>query len=135
MMDVLPVCSFDTAASPCLTKSFTTDTTIRAVLHDEKAVLRDRAGDIRNIKTICASHEQILLVKYSFLQKSCCDPYKCHKNKKGSQASGKKSLSVITEAMYQVFTKPVSLVTLIGKKLCPTVRGKCLLVKNLPILL
>ena len=116
--------NFDTAASPCHTKSFTTDTTIRAVLHDEKTVICHRAGDIHNVKTICASHEHILLVKYSFLQKSCCDPYKCHKNKKGSQVSGKKSLSVITEAMYQVFTKPVPRVILIGKKLWPMCKRK-----------
>eukprot|EP00795_Rhopilema_esculentum_P006844 gene6844-12439_t len=70
------------------------------------------------IETVCLHHEQVFLLRYSFLQKKCCDSFKVH-GKKGS----KSSLREITFQMAKVF-QDNHIPVVPGQKLCPKCRIK-----------
>ena len=107
-MASLPICSFNSESSTCHTQSFTTKTTIRAVSREEKHLLGERVTGINKIHTIYAHHEQMHLTRYSYIQKSCCDPYNDHKDASGKSVKGRKALIIINKTMYSNFAKPVT---------------------------
>ena len=45
----------------------------------DKQIIIKRSGIQAIIETICFHHKYLLLNKYEFLQKTCCDPFQEHK--------------------------------------------------------
>lgn len=74
------------------------------------------AGTTIEGQTICYHHQQILLEKYEFLQKNCCDPFSAHKK----TVSG--SLRVIDMATSQFLTRKTGQHVIPGQKYCPSCR-------------
>ena len=65
----------------------------------EREILAWRTdNNVTLIERVCLRHEQVFLLRNSFLQKKCCDPFKVH-GEKGS----KSSLREITFQMAKVF--------------------------------
>ena len=68
-------CSFEMLGS-CYLKTYTKAETLRPVSNDELELLSLRSKlPVAAITDICSHHEQVLVVKYSSLQKKCCNAY------------------------------------------------------------
>ena len=76
-------------------------------------------------ETIYLHHKKILLDKYSFLQKNCCDPYKFH-----PQTKRTKSLRVISTETAEELEQKTGQKIKPGQKWCSTCTQKHNVVQN-----
>ena len=104
----------------CHLSSYTTFTGLKLLQElssYEKEILELRSEiKVTDNDTICLHHEQVLLLRYSFLQKKCCDPLSLHK-----KTSCKRSLREISVAMSQKLAA-INVAAKPGQKLCPKCR-------------
>ena len=100
----------------CYLKTYTKAETLRPVSNDELELLSLRSKlPVAAITDICSHHKQVLVVKYSTLQKKCCNAFQLHNSKR------KESLQNITHMLQSDALKlRFSLVP--GNKLCPQCR-------------
>jgi hypothetical protein len=96
----------------------------------DKELLKLRSGcsDLTDEATVCLHHQKYFLVKYSFLQKLCCDPLNLHPNCKRSH-----SLRIINAEKARELTVRTGKSIKPGQKWCPPcvikdseVRGTCI---------
>lgn len=101
----------------CHLKTYAKAETLRPVSNDQLELLTLRSKlPVAVITDICSHHEQVLVVKYSTLQRKCCNAFQLHNSQR------KKSLQNITHTLRSDALKlGFSLVP--GDKLCPQCRA------------
>eukprot|EP00731_Ephydatia_muelleri_P008609 Em0004g947a len=101
----------------CYLKTYAKAETLRPVSNDELELLSLRSKlPVAAITDICSHHEQVLVVKYSTLQRKCCNAFQLHSSQR------KKSLQNITHTLRcDALKLGFSLVP--GDKLCPQCRA------------
>ena len=88
---------------------------------NDKSLLISRTGlsaSVLDTGNICSHHKKILLEKYEFLQRSCCDPFKAHKQ------PVKKGLRTVNFDQVTKFINCFNIFVKCGWKLCPSCRKK-----------
>ena len=110
-------CSF-ASDGKCFLTTYTKVQTLRGVSADEIELLSLRSKlSPTTIHDICSHHEQLLVVKFSGLQRKCCNAFEQHKTSKPRT----KSLRTITQELRMNALKVgISLVP--GEKLCSPCR-------------
>ena len=109
----------------CYTKSSGLKNLCELSPNDYELLLR-RSGYSGQLSTatVCKHHEQVFLKQYSFLQKSCCDPFHLHPDtvrKKSLRAVDLQTADAINQ-LSGSYIRP-------GQKLCPNCR-KCSVVSE-----
>ena len=83
-------------------------------LDKELLLLRSGCTDLTDDHTVCLHHQKYFLVKYSFLQKHCCDPFGLHPTTKR-----RNSLRILTVEKAKELTEYTGKPYKPGQKWCP----------------
>src|SRR5258705_6131437 len=95
---IMKKCSFSGVKSgECHQVVHTTRVGLRLVTEEENRLLCVRTNtDRESIVNICYHHDKVLLKKFSFLEKICCDPFNIHCGR-----TRRKGLQIVPAEFYE----------------------------------